>query len=38
MMIFFGAIFGNTVMSRLSYLLGRLQFIFGDVLHWIPGT
>ncbi len=33
MMIYFGASFGSTVMTRLSALLGRLQFIFGDVLH-----
>ena len=38
MMIYFGSLFGNTVMGRLSYLLGRLQFLFGDALHWIPGT
>ena len=32
LMIFFGATFGNTVMSRISLLIGRLEFLFGDVL------
>ncbi len=35
MMIAFGASFGNTVMARISLLLGRLQFILGDWLHII---
>lgn len=38
MMMYFGSVFGNTVMSRLSYLLGRLQFVFGDVFRMIPGS
>ncbi len=33
MMIFFGATFGYTVMSRLSLLIGRIQFLLGDWLH-----
>jgi len=32
LMIFFGATFGNTVMSRISLLIGRLEFLFGDFL------
>jgi len=32
LMIFFGATFGYTVMSRLSLLIGRVQFLLGD---WI---
>jgi hypothetical protein len=32
LMIFFGATFGNTVMSRISLLVGRLEFLFGDFL------
>lgn len=31
LMIFFGATFGNTVMSRISLLIGRLEFLYGDV-------
>ena len=33
MMIGFGAIFGSTVMARLSLFIGRLLFLFRD---WIP--
>ena len=33
MMIGFGAIFGSTVMARLSLFIGRLVFLFRD---WIP--
>jgi len=33
MMIAFGAAFGNTVMARMSLLIGRMQFLFGQ---WIP--
>ena len=29
----FGASFGNTVMARISLLIGRLTFLFGDWLH-----
>jgi hypothetical protein len=32
LMIFFGATFGYTVMSRLSLLIGRVQFLLGDWL------
>jgi len=35
MMIGFGASFGYTVMARLSLLIGRLQFLIGDVLKLI---
>ncbi len=35
MMIGFGASFGYTVMARLSLLIGRMQFLFGDFLHLI---
>jgi hypothetical protein len=33
LMITFGASFGYTVMSRMSLLIGRLYFLFGDWLH-----
>ncbi len=36
MMIGFGAIFGSTVMARLSLFIGRLVFLFRDWIHWIP--
>lgn len=36
MMIGFGAIFGSTVMARLSLFIGRLLFLFQDWIHWIP--
>ncbi len=32
MMIFFGATFGYTVMSRVSLLIGRMEFLLGDWL------
>jgi hypothetical protein len=35
MMIGFGASFGFTVMARISLLIGRIQFLFADVLHII---
>jgi hypothetical protein len=35
LMLSFGAAFGYTVMARISLLIGRLQFIFGDALHII---
>jgi len=35
LMVSFGASFGYTVMARISLLIGRLQFIFGDWLHLI---
>jgi hypothetical protein len=35
LMIFFGATFGYTVMSRISLLIGRMQFLLGDFLHII---
>lgn len=33
MMVAFGSAFSNTVMGRLSLLIGRLQFLLGDWLH-----
>jgi hypothetical protein len=35
MMIFFGATFGYTVMSRVSLLIGRMEFLLGDWLRLI---
>ncbi|MEW6051002.1 MAG: hypothetical protein AB1644_08085 [Candidatus Zixiibacteriota bacterium] len=35
LMIFFGATFGYTVMSRMSTLIGRMEFLLGDVLHLV---
>jgi hypothetical protein len=35
LMVTFGASFGYTVMSRMSLLIGRLYFIFGDWMHAI---
>ena len=32
MMITFGAAFGNTIMGRMSLLIGRLQYLWGDWL------
>jgi hypothetical protein len=32
MMVMFGAIFGNAVMGRMTLLIGRLQFLWGDWL------
>jgi hypothetical protein len=34
-MIAFGAIFANLVMSRVSLFLGRMQFLLDDWLHLI---
>jgi hypothetical protein len=34
-MITFGASFGYTVMSRMSLLIGRIDFLFGDWLGMI---
>lgn len=33
LMIFFGATFGYTVMSRMSMLIGRIDFLLTDFLH-----
>ncbi len=35
LMVFFGATFGYTVMSRISLLIGRLEFILRDALNVI---
>ena len=35
LMISFGAIFGSTVMSRISLLIGRINFLLADVLHLV---
>jgi hypothetical protein len=35
LMITFGASFGYTVMSRMSLLIGRLYFVFGDWMHLV---
>jgi hypothetical protein len=35
MMVMFGAAFGNAVMGRISLLIGRAQFMFGDWIHLI---
>jgi hypothetical protein len=35
MMLGFGASFGYTVMARISLLIGRIQFLFADVMHII---
>jgi hypothetical protein len=32
MMVFFGATFAYTVMSRVALLIGRLEFLLGDWL------
>jgi hypothetical protein len=36
LMIFFGATFGYTIMSRLSLLLGRTEFLLGSWLGLLP--
>jgi hypothetical protein len=36
MMIAFGAIFGSTVMARMSLFIGRLWFLFAEWIHLIP--
>jgi hypothetical protein len=35
LMVSFGASFGYTIMGRISLLIGRMQFLLGDVLHII---
>ncbi len=35
LMVAFGASFGYTVMGRISLLIGRMQFMLGDWLHFI---
>jgi hypothetical protein len=35
LMIFFGATFGYTVMSRMSTFIGRMEFLLGDVFHLV---
>ncbi len=35
LMVFFGATFGYTIMSRISLLIGRMQFLLGDFLRFI---
>lgn len=35
LMIFFGATFGYTVMSRMSTFIGRIEFLLGDFLHLV---
>lgn len=34
-MVTFGAAFGNAIMGRISLLIGRVQFIFGEWIHLI---
>ena len=36
MMIAFGAMFGSTVMARMSLFIGRLMFMFQEWIHLIP--
>lgn len=36
LMIGFGAVFGNMVISRFTLLIGRIEFLFGDWIHLIP--
>lgn len=36
MMIAFGAMFGSTVMARMSLFIGRLVFLFQEWIHLIP--
>lgn len=36
MMIAFGAMFGSTVMARMSLFIGRLTYLFSDWIHLIP--
>jgi hypothetical protein len=35
LMVTFGAAFGYTVMGRMSLLIGRIDFLFGDWLHLV---
>jgi hypothetical protein len=37
MMVAFGAMFGSTVMARLSLFIGRLDYLFREWVHLIPG-
>jgi hypothetical protein len=37
LMVGFGAIYGNMVISRFTILIGRMQFLFRDWLHILPG-
>ncbi|MBT3266967.1 hypothetical protein HN371_07425 [Candidatus Poribacteria bacterium] len=36
LMLGFGAVYGNMVISRFTILIGRLQFLFGTWLHILP--
>lgn len=36
LMVGFGAVFGNMVISRFTILIGRIQFLFGTWIHLIP--
>jgi hypothetical protein len=36
MMVAFGAAFGNTIQARIALLIGRLQFLLGNWLGWLP--
>lgn len=36
MMVAFGAMFGSTVMARMSLFIGRLTFLFQEWIHLIP--
>lgn len=36
MMIAFGAMFGSTVMARMSLFIGRLWYLFADWIHLVP--
>jgi len=38
LMITFGASFGYTVMGRIALLASRLEFLFGEWLHFIPSS
>lgn len=38
LMITFGASFGYTVMGRIALLAQRMEFLFGDWLHFIPSS
>ncbi|MAF11010.1 hypothetical protein CMK11_11230 [Candidatus Poribacteria bacterium] len=36
LMLGFGAVYGNMVISRFTILIGRLQFLFGEWFHILP--
>ena len=36
LMVGFGAIYGNMVISRFTLLIGRIEFLFGEWIHLIP--